>query len=92
MPKTKSALDQVCAALSKARRKLQDEAEHLAHQIAHLDTFLGSSRARPRKGTGKASRAPKRGGKRGISAAGRARISAAQKKRWAAIKAGKKGK
>jgi len=86
----KSTLDKVLETLSKARRQLWAEAEHLAHQIAHIDAFLSSSRTRPRKGTGKTSKPSRRGGKRQISAAGRARIAAAQRKRWAKVRAAKK--
>jgi hypothetical protein len=45
--------------------------------------------ARLLKGTG-ASAPGKRGGRRHMSAAGRARIAAAQRARWAKINAGKK--
>jgi hypothetical protein len=40
----------------------------------------------------KAAPSKKRGGRRGISAAGRARIAAAQRKRWAKVRAAKKVK
>jgi len=83
----KSVVDKVLATLSKALRQLQAEVEHLARQIARVDQFLSSSRSRVRKGSGKASKASRRGGKRRISAAGRTRIAAAQQKRWVKVKA-----
>jgi len=86
----KSIVDNVLATLSKALRQLQAEVEHLARQIARVDQFLSSSRTRVRKGPGKASKASRRGGKRLISAAGRARIAAAQRKRWGKVKAAKR--
>jgi len=83
----KSIVDKVLATLSKALRQLQAEVENLARQIARVDQFLSSSRSRVRKGPGKPSKASRRGGKRRISAAGRARMAAAQRKRRAKVKA-----
>jgi len=86
----KSIVDKVLATLSRALRQLQAEVEHLARQIARVDQFLSSSRSRVRKGPGKPSKTSRRGGKRLISAAGRTRIAAAQRKRSGKVKAAKR--
>jgi hypothetical protein len=64
---------------------LKAERERLSRAIAVLEgSSRGARRGRPPGGSRK--------GPRRMSAAARARISAAQKKRWAAVKAAKKKK
>jgi hypothetical protein len=84
----KSIVDNLGAALTKAKRDLQKEAKQISEQISRIDKILrsgGASRAKAGRRPGK-----KRGGPRRISAAGRARIAAAQRKRWAKVRAAKK--
>jgi hypothetical protein len=83
----KNVLGSVLGALSKAKRQLEMEARKIADQIAQIDSVLGST---AKGGRAKAAARKKRGGKRRISAAGRARIAAAQRKRWAKVRAAKK--
>jgi hypothetical protein len=78
--------------LSNARRQLQAEAKSIADQIARLDAVLRPGLQSGRRSRRKTAGSSKRGGKRQISAAGRARIAAAQRKRWAKVKAAKKAK
>jgi len=65
-------------AISQLRRAVT-----LKEKIAALEKELGGI-----VGNGAPEAAPKK--RRGMSAAGRARVAAAQRKRWAKIKAGKK--
>jgi ElaB/YqjD/DUF883 family membrane-anchored ribosome-binding protein len=78
---TMSNLATLTSAQLKRAAALKDKIESLSKQ---LDNLLGKSGsvAVQRKVKGK---------KRGMSAAGRARIAAAQRARWAKVKAAKKG-
>ncbi len=86
----RKVVDNVMQALARARRDLVKEARKIGDEIAKIDTFL---RGRVRGGRKRVAAATKtrRGGKRRISAAGRARIAAAQRRRWAKVRAAKKG-
>jgi hypothetical protein len=75
MPKT--LMQSVVSQLQKERTRLEDE----LHRVTAALTAFGRVYLR----TGKSSRK-----KRTISAAGRKRIAAAQRARWAKIRAGKK--
>lgn len=88
----KSILQDVLRPLAKAKRRLEAEAKNIAHQIERIDAFLRPGPGRTRRKRGRKAGSSKRGGKRRISAAGRARIAAAQRKRWAKVRATKKGK
>jgi hypothetical protein len=76
MPKT--LMQSVVRQLQKERTRLEDE----LHRVTAALTAFGKVYMRGRKGTRK---------KRTISAAGRKRIAAAQRARWAKIRAKKKG-
>ena len=86
----RNVLQNVLGHLSKAKRELQAEAKSIVDQIARIDAVLRSGLGRGRRKGTKRAAASKRGGKRQISAAGRARIAAAQRKRWAKVRAAKK--
>jgi len=83
-------VDNVMQALARARRDLVKEARKIADEISKIDTFLRGRVRGARKRVASATKS-KRGGKRRISAAGRARIAAAQRRRWAKVRAAKKG-
>ena len=85
----RTVVDSVKKALSKAKRDLMKEIKRLSGEIAKIDSFIGASIGRAR-GRRKRAAGRRRGGKRRISAAGRARIAAAQRRRWAKVRAGKK--
>jgi hypothetical protein len=79
MPKT--LMQSVVGQLKKERMRLEDELHRVTAALtAFGKVYMDSSKPRPA--------ATRR--KRTISAAGRKRIAAAQKARWAKIKAGKK--
>ncbi|MBZ5720137.1 MAG: hypothetical protein LAO03_07125 [Acidobacteriia bacterium] len=79
MPKT--LMQSVVGQLQKERKRLEDELHRVkAALTAFGKVYLKDSKPRPA--------APHK--KRTISAAGRKRIAAAQKARWAKIRAGKK--
>ncbi len=67
--------------------KLRPEREQLTNRIQRIDMLLNAVAAFDGVGCKKPGR-PK--GTRGISAAGRARIAAAQRARWAKVKAAKR--
>jgi hypothetical protein len=86
----------VIQALARAKRDLVKEAQRISAEIEKIDAFISgrvkSVRRRVSAVTGSKPKAKgKRGGKRRISAEGRARIAAAQRKRWAKVRASKKG-
>ena len=85
-------VDDIMHALAKAKRDLVKEAQKISHEVAKIDAFLSGRVWGTRKRQAKAAKPAgrKRGGKRRISAEGRARIAAAQRKRWAKVRAGKK--
>lgn len=64
------------------------KAANLKEQIADLETELNHILGSPATTSPKPPRAAKK--KRGMSAAGRARVAAAQKARWAKVRAEKK--
>jgi len=74
--------------LRQQRTRLQDEIEQLDDAISAIGKLVG------RNGVGRprGRRGPKRGVTRHISAAGRRRIAAAQRARWAKIKQQRAGK
>ncbi len=87
-------VDNVMQALARAKRDLVNEAQKISDEIAKIDAFLmGRVRGVRRRVSAATKRKTKgkRGGKRRISAAGRARIAAAQRRRWAKVRAAKKG-
>jgi hypothetical protein len=86
----RNILDNLLGALSKAKRQLESEAKKIADQIGHIETLLSSAAWGARKEMKSLGAAGKRSGRRKISAAGRARIAAAQRKRWAKVRAAKK--
>ena len=67
-------------------------AAHLKEKIAALETELASLSSGRGNGIPSPFIAGKPGKKKGMSAAGRARIAAAQKARWAKVKAAKPSK
>lgn len=71
--------------------QLVAERARMAKEVAGLDAAIAALR-KLGGGTAKAPAAKSVAKKGGMSAAGRARIVAAQKKRWAKVRAGKKGK
>jgi hypothetical protein len=73
----KSLMQSVVSELQKERKRLEDE----LHRVTAALTAFGTVYMRGRKSTAK---------KRTISAAGRKRIAAAQKARWARVRAAKK--
>lgn len=73
----KSMMQSVVIQLQKERNRLQDE----LHRVSVALTAFGKVYLRGTKGVGK---------KRTMSAAGRKRIAAAQRARWAKIRAAKK--
>jgi hypothetical protein len=73
----KSLMQSVVTQLQKERRRLEDE----LHRVTAALTAFGTVYMRGSKSTAK---------KRTISAAGRKRIAAAQRARWAKIRAAKK--
>jgi hypothetical protein len=79
MPKT--LMQSVVGQLQKERMRLEDE----LHRVTAALTAFGKAYVRGSKPGRAATRK-----KRTISAAGRRRIAAAQKARWAKIRAGKK--
>jgi hypothetical protein len=77
MPKSKSMMQSVIDQLEKERTRLEDELRRVSAALAAFgQTYMQGVGSRPRR-------------KRTISAAGRRRIAAAQKKRWARVRAGK---
>jgi hypothetical protein len=68
-------------------KQLQGQRNDLERQIKQLDSALSALGSLDGAGRGRG-----RGGPRRMSAAARARIAAAQKKRWAAWKAARKKK
>ena len=83
----KSIMDDLKSALKKARKELQKDAKRISDEISRIDTILRSAVGRKPRGKKRTQAKKMRGGKRHISAAGRARIAAAQRKRWAKIRA-----
>jgi hypothetical protein len=83
MPKTKTMMQSVVGQLQKERIRLQDE----LHRVTAALTAFGKVYLQGSKPT-----AAKTRKKRTISAAGRKRIAAAQKARWAKVRAAKKSK
>jgi len=79
MPKT--LMQSVAGQLQKERMRLEDE----LHRVTAALTAFGKVYLRGSKPRGTATRK-----KRTISAAGRKRIAAAQRARWARVRAGKK--
>ena len=77
----KSLIHSVVVQLQKERKRLEDE----LHRVTAALTAFGRVYLRGTKSGPAASRK-----KRTISPAGRKRIAAAQRKRWAKIRAGKK--
>jgi hypothetical protein len=75
MPKT--LMQSVTSELQKERKRLEDE----LHRVTAALTAFGKVYLRGNKSVGK---------KRTMSAAGRKRIAAAQRARWAKVRAGKK--
>jgi hypothetical protein len=75
MPKT--LMQSVVSELQKDRLRLENE----LHRVTNALTAFGRVYLRGNKVTGK---------RRTVSAAGRKRIAAAQRKRWAKIRAGKR--
>ena len=75
-----SHLSRLLAQAEKAKKKLTNEMRHLADQIDHLDLFIETARPKSR---------PKRKRRR-MSKATRAKMAAAQKRRWREAKAAKK--
>jgi len=86
----RNVLQNVLGHLSKAKRELEHEAKSIAEQLSKIEHFLSSAGPGRRGGKKKATSKKGRGGKRHISAAGRARIAAAQRRRWAKVRAAKK--
>ena len=77
------------AALAKAKKELQKEAKQIAAQMERIERILQSTTGRGKKTARRGAKT--RGGKRRLSAAGRAKIAAAQRKRWAKVRAAKSG-
>jgi 16S rRNA G1207 methylase RsmC len=77
----KSMMQSVVGQLQKERKRLEDE----LHRVSAALTAFGKVYLHGAKSGGAASRK-----KRTMSAAGRKRIAAAQRKRWAKIRAAKK--
>jgi hypothetical protein len=69
--------------LKKAEKALEKQAHRIAVELSQLRNAIAAlgHRGKPAKKIAK---------KRGMSAAARKKIAAAQKKRWAAVRAGKK--
>ena len=79
------AFQTLLAGLRRAEKEVEAQLTSIRNAIASLGGGIGAKRGRP-KGS---KNAPARK-RRKMSAAGRARISAAQKKRWAKQKASEK--
>lgn len=86
MAKTKTLIDTVMTQLQHERARLEDELHRVS---AALTTFGQVYMHGAQAGRGKRKAVGKR---RAISAAGRKRIAAAQKARWAKVRAAKKQK
>lgn len=88
---------QIVKTLEALRDKTNSLLVELGHQAENVGAAVSRGRRRgrpPGSGKKRGPGRPKGSGKkkRTMSAAGRAKISAAQKKRWAAVKAGEKKK
>ena len=80
MPKT--LMQSVVAQLQKERTRLEDELHRVTAALtAFGNVYLHGSKPKPSDGARK---------RRTLSAAGRKKIAAAQKKRWAKVRAAKK--
>ena len=80
MPKT--LMQSVVAQLQKERTRLEDELHRVTAALtAFGNVYLHGGKSKPSEGVRK---------RRTLSAAGRKKIAAAQKKRWAKVRAAKK--